>query len=164
MYDAIVWVFMTVKQASVCDANVFVIIFLIWHSWLAGIFPIQNVLIRWYIYRERKQGEESLPQSISILREESLLQIFSGIYDPHAILKNLSKQDMCLDSRDLIDWASNDVDLYDQNDSKDSRDILGSQLIGSQWIMLHCKAGASGISGQETTFCIFRVWAPRYQT
>ncbi len=44
-----------------------------------------------------EQGEESLPQIISNLREESLQQVVSGIYDPHAILQNLSEQDMCFD-------------------------------------------------------------------
>jgi hypothetical protein len=31
-----------------------VIIFLSWHCWLAGIFPIQNVLIKWYILGKEK--------------------------------------------------------------------------------------------------------------
>ncbi len=34
------------------------------------------------------------------------------------ILKNLSDQDICSDSKDLIDCARNTVDLYDQRDSK----------------------------------------------
>ncbi len=32
MYDAMVWVFMTVRQANVFDANIFVIIFISGHS------------------------------------------------------------------------------------------------------------------------------------
>ncbi len=64
------------------------------------------------------QGGGLLPQIISSLREESLLQIVSGIYNPHAILMNLPKQDICFDSKDLIDQESNAVDLYDQRDSK----------------------------------------------
>ena len=48
--------------------------------------------------------------------------------------------------------------------SRDSKYGLDSQLIGSQWIMLHGEAGASGISGQGTTFCIPRVCAPGSRT
>ncbi len=51
-------------------------------------------------------------------QEESLLQIVSGTYDPKALLKNLSDQDICSDSKDLIDSERNAVDLYDQRDSK----------------------------------------------
>jgi hypothetical protein len=50
-----------------------------------------------------KQGEESLQQIVSIIREEFLPQIVLGIYDPNVILKNLSEQDMCFDSKDLIE-------------------------------------------------------------
>ena len=50
--------------------------------------------------------------------EESMVQIVSGIYDPNAILKNLSERDICLDSKDLIDSERNAVDLNDQRDSK----------------------------------------------
>jgi hypothetical protein len=49
---------------------------------------------------------------------EFLQQIFSSIYDPNAILKNLSEQDICLDIKDLIDSERNAVDLNDQQDSK----------------------------------------------
>ncbi len=73
------------------------------------------------IYTE--QGEESLQQIISILQEESLLQIVTGICDPHAILQNLSERDICFDSKDLVDRESNDVDLHDQRDSKGQRFI-----------------------------------------
>jgi hypothetical protein len=57
----------------------------------SGNFPHAE---RFYQMIYIEQGEESLLHIISILLEESLLQIFSGIYDPHAILKNLSKQDI----------------------------------------------------------------------
>jgi hypothetical protein len=67
-----------------------------------------------------KQGEESLHQIVLIFREESLLQIVSGIYYPNVILKNLSEQDICFDSKDLIDLERNAVDLDDQRDSKDT--------------------------------------------
>ena len=63
------------------------------------------------------QHEESLQQIIWISREESLQQIASGIYY-HAILQNLSEQDICFDRKDLIDQERNAVDLYDQRDSK----------------------------------------------
>ena len=64
------------------------------------------------------QREESLQQIVSIPREESLPQIASGIYYHNAILQNLSEQDTCFDSKDLIDRERNAVDLYDQRDSK----------------------------------------------
>ena len=63
-----------------------------------------------------KQGEESLQQIVSIFREESLLQIVPGIYDPNAILKNLSEQGICFDSKDLIDSERNAVDQDDQRE------------------------------------------------
>ncbi len=52
-----------------------------------------------------EQGKESLLLITLILREEFLqqLEIVSGIYDPVVILKNLSEQDICFDSNDLID-------------------------------------------------------------
>ena len=65
-----------------------------------------------------RQREESLQQIVSIPREESLPQIVSGIYYHNAILQNLSEQDTCFDSKDLIDLERNAVDLYDQRDSK----------------------------------------------
>ena len=65
-----------------------------------------------------EQAEESLPHTISNFREESMQQIVSGIHYPHDILQNLSKQDICFDSKDLIRLERNAVDLYDQRDSK----------------------------------------------
>ncbi len=47
-----------------------------------------------------KQGEEYLQQTVLIFQEESLLQIDSGIYYPNPILKNLSEQDICFDSKE----------------------------------------------------------------
>ncbi len=41
-----------------------------------------------------EQGEESLLQIISILPEEFLDQVVSGIYDPRDILQNLFERDM----------------------------------------------------------------------
>ena len=65
-----------------------------------------------------EQREESLQQIVSIPREESLPQIASGIYYHNAIFQNLSEQDTCFDSKDLIDRERNAVDLHDQRDSK----------------------------------------------
>jgi hypothetical protein len=75
-----------------------------------------------------KQGQESLQQIVSISREESLPQIFSGIYNPNAILKNLSEQDICFDSKDLIDRERNAVDLDDQLDSKGQISFTSSKI------------------------------------
>jgi hypothetical protein len=76
--------------------------------------PMKDVLRTNWI----KQGLEFLQQIASFFREETLQQIVSGIYDPNAILKNLSDQDICSDSKDLIDSERNAVDLNDQRDSK----------------------------------------------
>ena len=51
-------------------------------------------------------------------RAESLPQVVSGIYYHNAILQNLSEQDTCFDSKDLIGRERNAVDLYDQRDSR----------------------------------------------
>ena len=62
--------------------------------------------------------EESLQQIISTPREESLQQIVSDNCYHNVILQNLSEQDTCFDSKDLIERGGNAVDLYDQCDSK----------------------------------------------
>jgi hypothetical protein len=72
-----------------------------------------------------EQGEESIPHIISNSREESIQQIVSGIHDPHDILQNLSEQDLCFDSKDLIHRERNAADLYDQRDSKGQRSFIG---------------------------------------
>ncbi len=56
-----------------------------------------------------EQREESLPQIVLIPREESLQQMVSGIYYHDVILQNLSqaKQDICFDSKDLMDSERN---------------------------------------------------------
>ena len=61
------------------------------------------------------QREESLQQIVSIPREESLLQIVSGIYHHNAILQNLSEQDICFGSSLK---ERNAMNLLDQRDSK----------------------------------------------
>ena len=67
-----------------------------------------------------EQREESVQQIISIPRlgEESLPRIVSGICYHNSILQNLSEQETCFDSKDLIDRERNAVDHYDQRDSK----------------------------------------------
>ena len=52
-------------------------------------------------------------------REESKPHVALGIqvYQNY-ILQNLSEQDTCFDSKDLIGRERNAVDLYDQRDSK----------------------------------------------
>ena len=66
----------------------------------------------------RSNEKNHCSKIVSIPREESLLQIASGIYYQNAILQNLSEQDICFDSKDFIDQERNAVDLYDQRDSK----------------------------------------------
>ncbi len=99
MYDAIVWVIMTVRQASVFDANIFCHHIFQLTQLISGNIPHPECFDQ-MIHIE--QGEESLPQIISNLREESLQQIISGIHNHHDILQNLSEQDICFDSKDLI--------------------------------------------------------------
>ena len=68
-----------------------------------------------------EQQEESLPQILSIPREESLPRIVLGIHYNNAtrILQNLSEQGIFFDCKDLINRENNAVDLYDdQRDSK----------------------------------------------
>ena len=48
-----------------------------------------------------KQGAEFLQHIVSFFREESLPHIVSSIYNQIAILKNLSEQDICVDSQGL---------------------------------------------------------------
>ena len=99
MYDANVWVIMTVRQASVFDANNFCHHISQLKPLISGNIPHPERFDQ-MIYIG--QGEEPLPHIISNLREESLQLIISGIHDPHDILQNLSEQDICFDSKDLI--------------------------------------------------------------
>ena len=90
MYDdAMVW-FYTTTQAIVFDANNFCYQF----SELTQLTRPEHFDQMKYV----EQLEESLPQIVSIPREESLLRIVSGIYYHNAILQNLSEQDICFDS------------------------------------------------------------------
>ena len=110
MYDARVWFYTTMIQAIVFDANNFCYRI----SQLTQLTSPERFDQMKYV----EQREESLQQIVSISREESLQQIVSGIYYHKVILQNLSEQDTCFDSKDLIDRESNVVDLYDQRDSK----------------------------------------------
>ena len=75
-----------------------------------------------------EQREESLQQIVSIPREEFQTQIISGNYYHNAILQNLSEQDTCFDSKDLIDRERNAVDLYDQRDSKGQMSFISFKV------------------------------------
>jgi hypothetical protein len=106
-----------------------------------------------------KQGKESLQQVVSIFREESLLQIVSGIYDPNAIVKNLSEQDICFDSKDLIDSERNAVDLNDQRDSKGQISFTSFKIwnIWTKYLCLYmCNCTRyqqfSNFSGMQSSF------------
>ena len=57
-----------------------------------------------------EQRKESLQQIVLIPREESLPQIVPGIYYHNAILQNLFEQDICFNSKDLIDQERHAVD------------------------------------------------------
>ncbi len=105
---------MTVRQVTIFDAKNFCCHISQLTHWqlISGNIPHPEH------FDHIEQGEESLPHIISNLREESMQQIVSVIHDPHDILQNLSEQDICFDSKDLIRRERNAVDLYDQRDSK----------------------------------------------
>ncbi len=83
IYDAIVWIFMTVRKANVFDANNFCHHISQLIQLIRGNIPHRKHFDQ-MMYSG--QGEESLQQIIFILLEESPQQIVSCIYDPHAIL------------------------------------------------------------------------------
>ena len=72
MYDAIVWVIMTVRQASVFDANNFCHHISQLTQLMSGNIPHPE---RFDQMIHIEQGEESLPHIISNSREESLQQV-----------------------------------------------------------------------------------------
>ncbi len=88
MYDAIVWVIMIVRQASVFGANSYCHHISQLTQLMSGNVP-HPARFHQMIYIE--QGEESLQHIISNLQEESLHQIVLGIHNPHDILQNLSR-------------------------------------------------------------------------
>ncbi len=104
-----------------------------------------------------KQGQKSLQQIVSFFREESLLKIVSGTYYPHAILKNLSDQDICCDSKDLIDHERNAVDLYYQRDSK-GQILFNSFKIWNIWdkifVQIHVQSHALSAIQQFQRYAI----------
>jgi hypothetical protein len=82
-----------------------------------------------------------------IFREESLPQIVLGIYDPNAILKNVTvaEQDICLDSKYLIDSERNAVDLNDQLDSKGQISFTSSKIwniLDKMFVLTHVQPHA----------------------
>ena len=95
MFSGAMFWFFTTIQAIVFDANKFCYRI----SQLTQLTSLEHFDQMKYV----EQREESLPQIVSIPREESLQQIVSGIYYHNAILQNLSEQDTCFDSKDLID-------------------------------------------------------------
>jgi hypothetical protein len=119
--DAMVWVFMTIGQASVFDANSFSHHISQLTQLIRGNIPHPE---RFDLMIYIEQGEELLPQISSNLREEFLQQVVSGIYDTHVILQNLSEQDTCSNSKDLIRQERNAVDLCDQRDSKGQMSLI----------------------------------------
>ena len=111
MYDARVWFYTTIIHVIVIDAN----------NFCYRISQLTQLISpeRFDEMKYAEQREESLPKNVSIPpREESLPLIASGIYYHNAILQNLSEQDKCFGSKDLIDLERNAVDIYDQRDSK----------------------------------------------
>ena len=109
-YDGAMFWFYTTIQAILFDANNFCYRI----SQLAQLTSPERLDQMNYV----GQQEESLQQIVLIPREESLPQIVSCNYYHNAILQNLSEQDTCFDSKDLIDRERNVVDQYDQRDSK----------------------------------------------
>ena len=106
---AMLWFFTTI-QAIVFDAN----------NFCYRISPLTQLTspVRFDQMKYVEQREESLQPFVLNPQEEFQTQIVSGLYYHNAILQNLSEQDTCFDSKDLIDRERNAVDLYDQCDSK----------------------------------------------
>ena len=90
---------MTVRQASIFDANNFCHHISQLTQLMGRNIPHPDCFNQ-MIHIE--QGEELMPHIISNFREESLQQIVSGIHNPHDILQNMSEQDICFNSKDLI--------------------------------------------------------------
>jgi hypothetical protein len=82
MYDAIVWVFMIVRQASVFDANIFGHHISQLKHLISGNIPHPERFVQMVCISKEKNHCRKLSRSLP--------QMFMGIYDPHAILQNLS--------------------------------------------------------------------------
>ncbi len=103
------------------------------------------------------QGQKSLQQLVSFFREKSLQQIVSGTYNPNAILQNLSDQDTCSDSKDLIDSERNAADLYDQRDSKGQKLFTNFKIwniLGKKFVLIHVQLHALSASQQLQRYAI----------
>ena len=139
------WFFTTI-QAIVFDANNFCYRI----SQLTQLTSLERCDQMKYV----EQREESLQQIVSIPREEFQTQIISGIYYHNAILQNLSEQDTCFGSKDLIDRERNAVDLYDQRDSK-------GQMSFSSFNQLPTKLPANSVALSNEVWNIGdRIFAP----
>ena len=103
MYGGAMFWFFTTIQAIVFDANNFCYRI----SQLTQLTSPERFDQMKYV----EQREESLQQIVSIPREEFQTQIISGIYYHNVILQNLSEQDTCFGSKDLIDRERKAVDL-----------------------------------------------------
>jgi hypothetical protein len=150
MYSARVW-FTTMLLAIVLDANNFC------HqiSQLTQLTSPESLDQIKYI----GQREESLQQIVLIPREESLLQIVSGIYYHDVILQNLSEQDICFSSKDLIDHERNAMELYDQRSK--GQMLLNSFKEGFQNI-LDCLSEFSVVLSNENWNILDKIFAPIY--
>ena len=146
MYNARFWFLTTIIHAIVFDANNFC------HriSQLTQLTSPERFDQMNYV----GQREESLQQIVSIPREEFQTQIISGIYYHNAILQNLSEQDTCFGSKDLIDQERNAVDQYDQWDSK-------GQMSFSSFNQLPTKLPANSFAPSNEVWNIGdRIFAP----
>ena len=143
--DAMFWFFTTI-QAIVFDANIFCYRI----SQLTQLTSPECFDQMKYV----EQQEESLQQIVSTPREEFQTQIISGIYYHNAILQNLSEQDTCFGSKDLIDRERKAVDLYDQRDSK-------GQMSFSSFNQLPTKLPANSVAPSNEVWNIGdRIFAP----
>ncbi len=85
-------------------------------------------------------------------QEESLQQIILGIHNPHDIIQNLSEQDICFDSKDLIHQERNAAD----HDSKGQMSFISfkigfpkDNLVGKERL----KSAASKVSSKSVAPC-----------
>ena len=99
---AMLWLFTTI-QAIVFDANNFCYRI----SQLTQLTSPESLDQMKYV----EQREESLQQIVLIPREEYQTQTVSGFCYHNVILQNLSKQDTCFGSKDLIDRERKAVHL-----------------------------------------------------
>ena len=138
MYGGAMFWFFTTIQAIVFDANNFCYRI----SQLTQLTSPERFDKMKYV----EQREESLQQIVSISQEEFQTQIISGIYYHNAILQNLSEQDTCFGSKDLIDRERNAVDLYDQRDSKGQ--MFSASSISCQVVPTKLPANSVALSNE----------------